>query len=93
MFIPWLRHLSFLRNNLPALQQPSSRVLRQAYHKLTLPKSCRLCSVDHVVEWLVTEDLEEGELLGQRIKLIYQDEETVVIVNAVTVLFVAHDQV
>lgn len=39
------------------------------------------------------EELEEGELLGQQIKLIYQDEETVITVNAITLLFVAHDQV
>jgi hypothetical protein len=39
------------------------------------------------------EDLEEGELLGQRIELIYQDEETVVAVNAITLLSVVHDQV
>ena len=84
--------LIFLVNSSPALQQPSSRVL-QACHRLTLPKRYPLCSVDHVVEWLVMEDLEEGELLGQQIKLIYQDEETVVTVNAITLLSVVHDQV
>jgi hypothetical protein len=39
------------------------------------------------------EDLEEGGLLGQRIKLMCQDEETVVIVNAIALISAAHDQV
>jgi hypothetical protein len=39
------------------------------------------------------EDLAEGELLGQLIKLIYRDEETGVTVNAIILLFGAHDQV
>ena len=38
------------------------------------------------------EDLEEGGLLDQRIKPMYQDEETVVVVNAIALLSVAHDQ-
>jgi hypothetical protein len=39
------------------------------------------------------EDLEAEELTGQRIKLMYQDAETVVIVNAVTLISVGHDPV
>ena len=39
------------------------------------------------------EDLEEEGLLDQRIKLMYQDEETVVIVHAITLISVGHDQV
>ena len=39
------------------------------------------------------EDLEEEGLPGQRIKLMYQDEETVVIVHAITLISVAHDRV
>ena len=39
------------------------------------------------------EDLEAEGLMGQRIKLTYQDAETVVIVNAVTLISVAHDRV
>ena len=74
------------------LQRPSSKVLHQAYHRLTLPNRCRLCSVDHVAESLAMEDLEEGGLLDQRIKPMYQDEETVVVVNAIALLSVAHDQ-
>ena len=83
----------FRKKHLPVLQQPSSKVLRQAYHRLTLPKTCRLYSVVHVVEALVMEVLEKGELLGQLIKLTYQDEETEVTVNAVILLFAVHDQV
>ena len=79
--------------NIPALKQPSSKVLHQTYRRPTLPKRCRLCSVDHVVEALAMEDLEAEELTGQRIKLMYQDAETVVIVNAVTLISVGHDLV
>jgi hypothetical protein len=83
----------FLRKTLPALERPSSKVLHQTYHRPTLPERYRLCSVDHVVEPLAMEDLEEEGLLGQRIKLMYQDEETVVIDHAITLISVGHDQV
>lgn len=85
--------LIFMRKALPALERPSSKVLHQTYHRPTLPKRCCLFSVDHVEESLAMEDLEEEGLLDQRIKLMYQDEETVVIVHAITLISVGHDQV
>ena len=65
------------------LQQPSSKVLRKAYHRPTLPKTCCLCPV-------IIKDLAEGELLGQRIRLIYQGEATVVVVNAIALVSAEH---
>ena len=78
---------------LPALKRPSSKVLRQTYHRPTLPKRCRLCSADHVVEASAMEAPEAERLMVQRIKLMYRDAETVVVVNAVALISVAHDRV
>ena len=83
----------FLRKNLPALKRPSSKVLHHTYHRPTLPKMCRPCSVDHGVESSVVEDLGAERLMGQRIKRMYQDAETVIVVNAVALISVGHDWV